>query len=82
MNKYEDEITKLIKELEEFNESQYGLELSAKQCHKIVKCIKVLDKALDLACEELENESYVKGLGQVGMCYAEWKEYLLSGVEE
>lgn len=41
-----------------------------------------LEKALDKACEELENLSYVKGLGQVGMCYAEWKEYLLKKVKE
>lgn len=38
-----------------------------------------LEEALDKACEELENLSCVKGLGQVGMCYAEWKEYLLKG---
>lgn len=38
-----------------------------------------LEKALDKACVELENLSCVKGLGQVGMCYAEWKEYLLKG---
>ena len=36
-----------------------------------------LEKALDKACEELENLSYVKGLGQVGMCYKEWKEWLI-----
>ena len=41
-----------------------------------------LETALDLACEKLENLSYVKGLGQVGMCYAEWKEYLLKKVKE
>ena len=36
-----------------------------------------LEKALDKACEELENLAYVKGLGQVGMCYKEWKEWLI-----
>ena len=36
-----------------------------------------LEKALDKACEELENLSYVKGLGQVGMCYKEWKEWCM-----
>lgn len=41
------------------------------------KNIEVLEKALDKACEELENLSYVKGLGQVGMCYMEWKEWLM-----
>ena len=41
------------------------------------KKIEVLEKALDKACEELENLSYVKGLGQVGMCYKEWKEWLM-----
>ena len=41
------------------------------------KKIEVLEKALDKACEELENLSYVKGLGQVGMCYKEWKEWCM-----
>ena len=41
------------------------------------KKIEVLEKALDKACEELENLSYVKGLGQVGMCYKEWKEWCI-----
>lgn len=41
------------------------------------KEIERLEKALDKACEELENLSYTKGLGQVGMCYKEWKEWLL-----
>lgn len=36
-----------------------------------------LEKALDKACEELENFSYKKGIGQVGMCYKEWKEWLM-----
>ena len=36
-----------------------------------------LEKALDKACEELENLSYVKGIGQVGMCYKEWKEWCM-----
>ena len=36
-----------------------------------------LEEALDKACEELENLSYVKGLGQVGMCYKEWKEWCM-----
>ena len=40
-----------------------------------------LEKALDKACEELENLSYVKGLGQVGMCYKEWKEWCMKDVE-
>ena len=37
----------------------------------------LLYKALEKACEELENLSYVKGLGQVGMCYKEWKEWCM-----
>ena len=40
-----------------------------------------LEKALDKACEELENLSYVKGLGQVGRCYKEWKEWLMKDGE-
>lgn len=36
-----------------------------------------LEKALDKACEELENLSYVKGLGQVGRNFKEWKEWCL-----
>lgn len=31
-----------------------------------------LKKALDKACTELENLSYVKGLGQLGKNYSEW----------
>ena len=41
-----------------------------------------LEKALDKACEELENLSYVKGLGQVGMCYKEWKEWCMKDGED
>lgn len=40
-----------------------------------------LEKAIDKACEELENLSYVKGLGQVGMCYKEWKDWLMKDGE-
>lgn len=36
-----------------------------------------LINALDKACEELENLSYVKGLGQVGRNFKEWKEWCL-----
>ena len=35
-----------------------------------------LEKALDKACERLEVLSYVKGVGQVGMNFKEWKEWL------
>ncbi len=35
-----------------------------------------LEKALDKACERLEDLSYVKGVGQVGMNFKEWKEWL------
>ena len=45
------------------------------------KKIEVLEKALDKACEELENLSYVKGLGQVGKNFKEWKEWCLKDVE-
>lgn len=41
----------------------------------------VLEKALDKACEKLEELSYVKGVGQVGMCYVEWKEWCMKDVE-
>lgn len=40
-----------------------------------------LEKALDKACEELENLSYVRGMGQVGMNFKEWKEWLKENVE-
>lgn len=40
-----------------------------------------LEKALDKACEKLEELSYVKGVGQVGMCYVEWKEWCMKDVE-
>ena len=46
--------------------------------HRLYEENKQLEKALDKACEELENKSCVKGLGQVGMNYAEWKEWLLN----
>lgn len=36
-----------------------------------------LEKALDKACAELENLSYVKGLGQLGKNYSEWKEWCM-----
>ena len=52
------------------------------QFEKDIHRIRILEKALDKACEELENLSYVKGIGQVGKCYAEWKEYLLNEVKE
>lgn len=45
------------------------------------KEIQRLEKALDKACEELENFSYKKGIGQVGMCYKEWKEWLMKDGE-
>lgn len=41
------------------------------------KIFEIVEKALDKACEELENLSYVKGVGQVGMCYKEWKEWCM-----
>ena len=41
------------------------------------KKIETLERAFDKACEELENLSYVKGLGQVGMCYKGWKGWLI-----
>lgn len=40
-----------------------------------------LVKALDKACEELENLSYVRGMGQVGMNFKEWNEWLKENVE-
>lgn len=40
-----------------------------------------LEKQLDKACEELENLSYVRGMGQVGMNFKEWKEWLKENVE-
>ena len=43
--------------------------------------IEQLEKALDKACEELENLSYVKGLGQVGKNFKEWKACCLKDVE-
>ena len=48
---------------------------------EIVKEKECLEKALDKACEELENLSYVKGLGQVGKNFKEWKEWCLKDVE-
>ena len=42
-----------------------------------MELFEIVEKALDNACEELENLSYVKGLGQVGMCYKEWKEWCM-----
>ena len=39
--------------------------------------IKKLEKALDKACEQLENLSYATGLGQVGRNFKEWKEWCL-----
>lgn len=43
--------------------------------------IEQLEQALDKACEELENLSYVRGMGQVGMNFKEWKEWLKENVE-
>ena len=40
-----------------------------------------LEKALDKACEELENLSYVRSMGQVGMNFKEWKEWLKENAE-
>lgn len=40
-----------------------------------------LEKVLDKACEELENLSYVRGMGQVGMNFKEWKEWLKENAE-
>ena len=48
---------------------------------EIAKEKECLEKALDKACEELENLSYVKGLGQVGKNFKEWKEWCLKDVE-
>lgn len=42
---------------------------------KLTYCMD-LEKALDKACERLEDLSYVKGVGQVGMNFKEWKEWL------
>lgn len=36
---------------------------------------KNLEKCFDIALENLENLSYVRGLGQVGKNYQEWKKY-------
>lgn len=95
MNKYEDEIMKLIRELEAFNGSKYGLELSTKQCHEIVKCIKVLDKALDIACDILEEGygeeyasfecfPYFEKWVKIPHCLFndEWRDFILNEVEE
>ena len=37
----------------------------------------LLYKALDKACRKLEMLSYKEGIGQVGMCYKEWKEWCI-----
>lgn len=48
---------------------------------EIAKEKECLEKALDKACEELENLSYVKGLGQVGKNFKEWKAWCLKNVD-
>lgn len=48
---------------------------------EVIKEKELLEEALDKACEELENLSYVKGLGQVGKNFKEWKEWCLKYVE-
>ena len=48
---------------------------------EITKEKECLEKALDKACEELENLSYVKGLGQVGKNFKEWKAWCLKNVD-
>ena len=62
---------------EEFNNSMVVYNILINEHFKIVKEKERLEKALDKACEELENLSYVKGLGQIGMCYKEWKEWCM-----
>ena len=57
--------------------AQHNYECVNERLFNLTQYAEKLEKALDKACEELENLSCVKGLGQVGMCYAEWKEYLL-----
>ena len=57
--------------------AQHNYECVNERLFNLTQYAEKLQKALDKACEELENLSCVKGLGQVGMCYAEWKEYLL-----
>ena len=64
------------------NDGEHFIDEDVNLLFSLIKECEQLDKALDRACEELENKSYVKGLGQVGMNYAEWKEYLLNGEEE
>lgn len=61
---------------EEFNDSIVVINDLINEYFEIIEEKERLEKALDKACEELENLSYVKGLGQVGMCYKEWKEWL------
>ena len=43
---------------------------------RVISYCMSLEKALDKACEQLEDLSYVKGVGQVGMNFKEWKEWL------
>lgn len=42
---------------------------------RVISYCMSLEKALDKACERLEDLSYVKGVGQVGMNFKEWKEW-------
>lgn len=66
---------------DEFNDSVVIYNELIKEHFEIIKEKKCLEKALDKACEELENLSYVKGLGQVGKNFKEWKEWCLKDVE-
>lgn len=64
----------LIKELRDFDACEYGDELSSRQCHEIVDYIDKLEKALDNACELLEEYSTYDDPTPKG----EWKEQLLN----
>lgn len=47
--------TNLINDLKEFNEVEYGNELSSKQCHEIAEYIDKLEKTVDKATELLSD---------------------------
>ena len=71
---------KLVKRCKSCHINPFRDENVAELVRVISYCMS-LEKALDKACEELENLSYVRGMGQVGMNFKEWKEWLKENVE-
>lgn len=63
----EEENKQLINEVDKYKHEYYA------ECDRSEQ----LERALDKACEQLENLSYVKGLGQVGRNFGEWKKWCM-----